>query len=431
MTSKRTAPPLLGIRLLAAILPVAVAITGCQASPDDLGDDDEVGTSELALSNVQKKEAKRLYEEETFGGNGRTCLTCHGPDTGTLSPEDVQERFLANPDDPLFLHDGSDDFQGNGATRILADATILVELPLPPNVTLANDPTATHIVVRRGIPTTLNTPALDPVLMLDGRAPDLETQAMDAVHGHAQGTIDPTAAQLELIAEQQQTKKFFSDEALRRFAEGGPAPELPQGHTAAEKRGRLWFEDAPVPIAGNASTPRKGLCAMCHSGPLLNESNGWLPVPVPPPPPPPGGTPSCDSPVTEASLVPKGTRFQSVLVSEINIAQNPVYDFVVHRPDGTTVTMSSPDPGRALVTGDFSAFPTPNALFNSFKIPILRGIKHTAPYFHDGSAKTLEAVVDHYALAFAIATDCQFDGDPPLVMTAQDKADLVAFLKLL
>ena len=37
--------------------------------------------------------------------------------------------------------------------------------------------------------------------------------------------------------------------------------------------------------------------------------------------------------------------------------------------------------------------------------------------------------MDHYANFFAFATDCFVDGDPPLIMTAQDKADLVAFLK--
>ncbi len=53
------------------------------------------------------------------------------------------------------------------------EATVLVRIPLPANVRLANDPAARSVVVRRGIPSTLNTPALDPVLMVDGRQPDL------------------------------------------------------------------------------------------------------------------------------------------------------------------------------------------------------------------------------------------------------------------
>jgi hypothetical protein len=104
------------------------------------------------------QEGRRLFERETFGGNGRTCRSCHSKDTGTVSPEEAQQRFQGNPDDPLFLHDGSDDDDndgfgdGNGATRMLEGATVLMRIPLHSNVTLKNDPLATHVTVRRGIP---------------------------------------------------------------------------------------------------------------------------------------------------------------------------------------------------------------------------------------------------------------------------------------
>src|SRR5262249_33996694 len=133
-------------------------------------------------------EGKRLFEQETFGGNGRTCLTCHSRETGTVSPADALKRFAQNPRDPLFLHDGSDDGKGHGITRMLADATFLIEIPLPSNVSMADDPTARSVVLRRGVPTTLNTPALDPVLMLDGRERDLKSQAADAIRDHDQAT---------------------------------------------------------------------------------------------------------------------------------------------------------------------------------------------------------------------------------------------------
>ena len=116
---------------------------------------------------------ERLFTKETFGGNGRTCATCHSLETGTVSPQDAQQRLRMNFQDPLFVFDGSDDGQGNGFSRMLADATILVRIPLPSNVRLADDPAARFVVLRRGIPTTHNTPALDPVLMMDGREPDL------------------------------------------------------------------------------------------------------------------------------------------------------------------------------------------------------------------------------------------------------------------
>ena len=67
-----------------------------------------------------------LFTLDTFGGNGRTCVTCHSLETGTVSPQDAQARLRRNPRDPLFVFDGSDDGQGHGTTRMTTDATILV-----------------------------------------------------------------------------------------------------------------------------------------------------------------------------------------------------------------------------------------------------------------------------------------------------------------
>ncbi|HEU4409038.1 MAG TPA: hypothetical protein VFS43_27510 [Polyangiaceae bacterium] len=425
--------------LHAAAICAAAALAGCQGEPEDAVEDaeeEEVGAAEQSLDLCLPPlntpgEARRLFEKETFGGNGRTCLTCHKKGTGTLSPEDVQARFAADPDDPLFSHDGSDDFQGHGVTRILEDATILVRIPLPSNVKLANDPTATSIVLRRGIPTTLNTPALDPVLMYDGRAPNLSEQARDAIHSHYQNTIEPTNNQLKLIAQHQKTPTFFSSAALRFFANGGPPPKLPKGWTPAEKRGRQWLEDAPVPPAINSQTSRKGLCALCHSGPMLNQTNGFGFFPLPPFPTAPEAT-KCDQPATAGTPVPAGRRFDTALISELNIGNEPKFSFLVKMPNGSTVALPPiADPGRALITGNFQSFPSLNGDLFHFKIPTLWGIKKTAPYFHNNSSKTLEEMIEHYAVFFQRITDCNIDGDPPLVMTAGDKADLLAYLRLL
>ena len=55
--------------------------------------------------------------------------------------------------------------------------------------------------------------------MYDTREPNLELQAFNAIHGHAQNTREPTALELDLIKEFQQTdSRFFSSEALRAFA---------------------------------------------------------------------------------------------------------------------------------------------------------------------------------------------------------------------
>ena len=103
-----------------------------------------LATSAAGPGSAPSKDGRRLFEVDTFGGNGRTCRTCHSAETGTVSPQDAATRLKKNPNDPLFFHDGSDDGLGNGITRMLADATILVTIPLPANVKLADDP-ARHL----------------------------------------------------------------------------------------------------------------------------------------------------------------------------------------------------------------------------------------------------------------------------------------------
>ncbi|MDX2054024.1 MAG: cytochrome c peroxidase [Polyangiaceae bacterium] len=63
-----------------------------------------------------------------------------------------------------------------------------------------------------------------------------------------------------------------------------------------------------------------------------------------------------------------------------------------------------------------------------FRVPGLRNVEATAPYMHDGSLPTLEAVIDQYARGGRgdPTTDAQIG---PLALSQGDKADLVAFLK--
>jgi cytochrome c peroxidase len=343
----------------------------------------------------QPRTGDRLFNRETFGGNGRTCRTCHGEQTGTVSAKDARDRFRSDPADPLFIHDGSDDGLGHGTKRIRKDATILMTIPLAANVTLAADPGARSVVVRRGIATTLNTPALDPVLMLDGRQPTLESQAMGAITDHAQSHAF-SAADLRKIAEFELTDGFFSSPALRNFARGGPNPGLPEGRTESEKRGRRFFVDGPPdPTDGF----RPGLCAHCHSGPLLNQANEFATFFI--------GEP-----------IPIGARFMNVAVSDFNAAGNPWIEFIFNKGTLEEKSVTSPDPGRALTTGDFDDV-------NVFKTSPLRGIRLTAPYFHDNSAKTLEDVAAHYTRFFTFVTGGLVN------LTLQDEQDMVAFMKLL
>jgi cytochrome c peroxidase len=67
---------------------------------------------------------------------------------------------------------------------------------------------------------------------------------------------------------------------------------------------------------------------------------------------------------------------------------------------------------------------------HAFKTPGLREIARRAPYMHDGSLATLEAVVDHYNSGGANRPS-RSDLMKPLGLTAQEKSDLVAFLNTL
>ena len=350
------------------------------------------------------QEGRRLFDVETFGGNGRTCRTCHSKKTGTFTPEEAVARLAEDANDPLFLHDGLDDGL-TGTSRITQHATVRIEIPLPPGVVLVDDPSRRSVILNRGTPTTMNTPALDPQLMYDTREPNLQQQAFNAIVGHAQNTRVPTALELELIKEFQQTdSRFFSSEALRAFANGGPPPQLPPGVTDSERRGRAMFDNVPF---DGVST--RGICNSCHSGPMLNRAAAGNPFGLPP-----------------------GGLRAGIGVSERNLLGNPIYSFVVTNQDGSVVVIDpTPDPGAMLNNPPPRVPPgvpaPPRSFFaNFFKILPLWGVKDTAPYFHDNSAKTLEDVAEHYAFFFLTSPSTT-----GFVFTQQDQADMVAFVKLL
>ncbi len=327
---------------------------------------------------------RKLFKDGKFDGNGRTCLTCHSLGTGTLSPVDAQARFIgavASKDgaesDPLFRATDSDDGVGAQYDRLLLHATIRVAIDLPGDVNLESDPGARKVVVNRGIPSAIDSGLLD-YIMQDGRAPDLETQALGAILGHAEAGRLPTAAELHEIADFERT--LFSRPELAAYFQGGPPPELPQGTTPEEIRGRAFF-------VGN------GLCARCHSGPMLNETSA-------------------------AHKAGAGQRFESVGVSELNRMGNPVNTLPIRNTDGTTKRTRTPDAGLALIHNQPMKGLKFNGPVNFFRIPTLWNVKNTAPYFHDNSANTLEEMMEQYQAIFPNIKD-------------QDKTDIIAYLKLL
>jgi cytochrome c peroxidase len=75
-------------------------------------------------------------------------------------------------------------------------------------------------------------------------------------------------------------------------------------------------------------------------------------------------------------------------------------------------------------------FPTSVKLQHAFKTPTLRDVARRAPYMHDGSLPTLEAVIDHYNMG-GIARPSRSELIGPLGLTEGEKADLIAFLQTL
>lgn len=85
------------------------------------------------------------------------------------------------------------------------------------------------------------------------------------------------------------------------------------------------------------------------------------------------------------------------------------------------------DKGRFMITKD------PSDL-GKFKVPGLRNVAVTAPYMHDGSFSSLEAVVDYYSDPYKfVPNPINMDSTllRPINFTVQEKSDLVAFLKSL
>jgi hypothetical protein len=168
-------------------------------------------------------------------------------------------------------------------------------------------------------------------------------------------------------------------------------------------RGEEIFNDRPITISGvaglNFASPFnpplpasfQGTCTTCHDAP--NAGNHSIVAPL------------------NIGLADESRRTPDM----------PLYTLqqkCVILGDGTRVVGPScpaqtvTDPGRALISGKF-------ADIGKFKGPILRGLAARAPYFHNGSAADLGAVVDFY--------NERFDAG----IVGQDREDLIAFLRSL
>ncbi|MEQ1855010.1 MAG: hypothetical protein ABL963_00990 [Longimicrobiales bacterium] len=374
----------------------------------------------------QTTTGEQLFTQETFGGNGRTCATCHDLAAfGTLTPERVQALFEVDATAPIFRTLDGDDDLGATYERLRAHATIRVSIALDPDpatglaVRRCDAPLETSVVLHRGVPSMFNA-SLDGNLMADGReGADLETQARNAIATHAEPRRTPTADELAAIADFE--RSLFTNDAILRSFRQGDVLRPPPGITESEIRGRTFLD------------PDRA-CGLCHSGPLLNRTSGRHP-----------NTISFD--------------FASSLVGQEPDNTNPKHDWclvdvgngmVAGEPSAAERTFAQPtaDPGAVALPG-FKVYVTADERLDTirnaqlpalvggppFKIPMLWGIANTAPYFHDNSAKTLEDVVDQYNFVFEripeLAAAAACDPTRPQCFDEQDKADIVAYLRLL
>ena len=401
---------------------------------------------------------------QSLGTNGRTCATCHAPSDGwTVTPPHVQARFNATQGlDPIFAPvDGTDCPSARvstvaerqaASTMLLSKGLFRISIPVPANadftVVRADDPwgcpetTTTQLAMfRRPLPGT-NLPFLTAV-MWDGRESpagrslydNLKSQALDATLGHAQAAQAPTDAQLDAIVNLElasftaqaadesagvldaqgatggamhvSKQPFFvgindplgapgsfNPEAMTVFKNWSSLTSAAKDPTSAARaaiaRGEALFNTLPITISGVAGLNDKpgvpasfvGSCSTCHNAPNIGDHSSPLAINI-------------------------GTTNYPALPA-LDTTGLPVYTIACN--SGQTVKTT--DPGRALITGKC-------ADIGKLKGPILRGLAARAPYFHNGSARTLDDVVEFYNERFN------------LNLTPQQKSDLVAFLKAL
>lgn len=151
----------LGIALLALGLSTAAVTISAEAidaqNESDASASNTAGATRHGPANFvyagKLRDAIEFFKPHK-DGNGRSCATCHRPeDNFALTPATVEARYQAlqarrredpNADDPLFRSIDADDFDQD-FTTLRTKALVRVVLPLPPNIRLADDPSARSV----------------------------------------------------------------------------------------------------------------------------------------------------------------------------------------------------------------------------------------------------------------------------------------------
>jgi cytochrome c peroxidase len=379
---------------------------------------------------------------QDLGTNGRRCVSCHVPNAGwSVTPGQLQAVFDAT--DGGALEDGfglgaafrtNDGANAPGAdvstlaarraaySMLLTRGLIRVGLAVPATaefeLVAVDDPyhfasAAELSLFRRPLPTA--NLKFDSTVMWDGQGSPLDAaqrdsivqfetalataqiydrQARDLRDAGASGGPDAILAQPFYIGindnlGDSRTGAPFSPDVFTIYDAWTEASGAHADARRAVARGQALFNTRPIAIAGVSGINDEaafgkpavltGTCTTCHDTPN-------------------GGNHSVIAPL-DIGLVDEAHRTPDM----------PLYTL---RNKTTGEIARVTDPGRAMISGKWSHI-------GRFKGPMLRDLAARAPYFHNGFAADLGAVADFYDARFTIG------------LTAQDKADLVAFLRSL
>ncbi|HEU5410397.1 MAG TPA: hypothetical protein VFU57_05200 [Candidatus Acidoferrales bacterium] len=458
---------------------VAAAAVFAASLPNLFPFHDSSGVMETNNINGRFDESGPFFQ--SLGTNGRSCATCHRAENAMgLSAARANEIFQnTHGHDPLFSTvDGAvcpTATSGHPLDFSLLRKYGLIHVSVgihanpqftmttvydPYGCAIVTDSTGVQNVSVYRRPLAASNLRFITSVMFDGRetvAPlndqqtfaanlvtDLKHQAMDATLGHAQATAAPSdeqqtqMAEFELALNSAQTVDTGIGSLDSEGALGGPrfltkVPFFPgindalgadptgaefnsnafnlysewldsgDPHRRSVARGEEIFNNHPLTITSvrglndALNQPAiNGTCTTCHDAPNIGNHSVGLPLEI--------GTSRTvnfeTNPVIQAA------------VSQLSMPNLPVYQLVCNQgPDSGEVVYTS-DPGKALLTGNCVDIGRGKGL-------VLRGLAARAPYFHNGSAATLEEVVEFYNTRFQMN------------LTEQEKRDLVNFLKTL
>jgi cytochrome c peroxidase len=327
------------MKSFAHALPVAASFSllGCSASP---GEADPLPAPPAALSAIASL-GDRIFHDESLSASGRmSCATCHSPDNAFAPPPGGGPVPLGGP---LLTTPG------------LRDAPSLRYLAGNPSFFFDSDGTPTGGFDR------------------DGRAVSLAAQArrpLLSAHEMANASVADVVAKLAAAPYATEFRAAFGDDvftrpddafaritlALQRYQQEDVAEFSPYSSrydrflsgteqlSAQELRGLALFND-----------PARGNCAGCHP-----SARG------------PGGAPPLFTDFTYDNLgVPRNPTIPAN-------ADPDHFDLGICGPERTDIAALRPD------------------LCGAFKVPTLRNIALTAPYFHNGRFATLRETLQFY-----------------------------------